>query len=78
MGNYAAIVGSLMFCIYPLWRKYYRTKIKPITPTSRSQIILILSASKVVESVNERLKQGYKVIEMTVIRDYLYTVIMER
>ena len=31
MGNYAAIVGSLMFSIYPLWRNYYRTRIKPLS-----------------------------------------------
>jgi hypothetical protein len=30
MGNYAAIVGSLLFAIYPFWRKYYRRKIKPL------------------------------------------------
>lgn len=30
MQNYAAIVGSAMFAVYPLWRKYYRSKIKPL------------------------------------------------
>jgi hypothetical protein len=30
MKNYAAIVGSFMFAIYPLWRKYYRSQIKPL------------------------------------------------
>ena len=33
MGNYAAIVGSFMFCVYPLWRKYYRSKIKSLNAT---------------------------------------------
>lgn len=26
MGNWAAIVGSAMFALYPVWRKYYRRK----------------------------------------------------
>lgn len=30
MRNYAAIVGSGMFSLYPIWRKFYRTKIKPL------------------------------------------------
>lgn len=30
MANYAAIFGSALFALYPLWRKYYRNKIKPI------------------------------------------------
>lgn len=30
MGNYAAIIGSVLFALYPLWRKYYRKK-KPIS-----------------------------------------------
>lgn len=30
MKNYAAIVGSVLFALYPLWRKYYRKKIKSI------------------------------------------------
>ena len=30
MGNYAAIIGSIMFSLYPIWRKYYRNKIKPL------------------------------------------------
>jgi hypothetical protein len=30
MKNYAAIVGSGLFALYPLWRKYYRKKIKPL------------------------------------------------
>ncbi len=30
MHNYAAIVGSVLFFLYPLWRKFYRNKIKPI------------------------------------------------
>ena len=30
MGSYAAIVGSLMFAVYPIWREYYRAKIKPL------------------------------------------------
>ncbi len=30
MGNYAAIIGSVMFSLYPIWRKYYRSKIKPL------------------------------------------------
>ena len=30
MKNYAAIVGSLLFFLYPFWRKYYRKHIKPI------------------------------------------------
>ena len=32
MKNYAAIVGSVLFALYPLWRKYYRNKIKPLNP----------------------------------------------
>jgi hypothetical protein len=32
MKNYAAIVGSALFFVYPFWRKYYRKNIKPITP----------------------------------------------
>jgi hypothetical protein len=30
MKNYAAIVGSALFAVYPIWRKYYRRKIKPL------------------------------------------------
>lgn len=30
MRNYSAIVGSLLFAAYPYWRKYYRSKIKPL------------------------------------------------
>lgn len=30
MKNYAAIVGSCLFFLYPFWRKYYRSKIKPL------------------------------------------------
>jgi O-antigen/teichoic acid export membrane protein len=30
MKNYAAIVGSAMFFLYPIWRKYYRKHIKPL------------------------------------------------
>lgn len=30
MQNYAAIVGSVLFFLYPWWRKLYRKKIKPI------------------------------------------------
>jgi hypothetical protein len=30
IGSYAAIVGSVMFALYPLWRKYYRHNFKPI------------------------------------------------
>jgi hypothetical protein len=30
MKNYAAIVGSALFFLYPFWRKFYRLKIKPI------------------------------------------------
>lgn len=30
MKNYAAIVGSVLFALYPYWRKYYRKKIKPL------------------------------------------------
>ena len=26
MANYAALVGSILFMIYPYWRKYYRIK----------------------------------------------------
>lgn len=29
-GIYAAIVGSVLFSLYPLWRKYYRKYIKPL------------------------------------------------
>lgn len=29
MKNYAAIFGSILFALYPLWRKYYRKNIKP-------------------------------------------------
>lgn len=28
-GAYSAITGAILFCLYPLWRKYYR-KLKPI------------------------------------------------
>ena len=31
MRNYAAIVGSVMFAMYPIWRKYYRAHIKPLS-----------------------------------------------
>jgi Ni,Fe-hydrogenase I cytochrome b subunit len=30
MKNYAAIVGSVLFFLYPFWRKFYRSKIKPL------------------------------------------------
>ena len=30
MKNYAAILGSALFSLYPFWRKLYRTKIKPL------------------------------------------------
>lgn len=30
MKSYAAIVGSVLFFLYPFWRKYYRKKIKPL------------------------------------------------
>lgn len=30
MGGYTAIVGSAMFALYPLWRRYYRKNIKPL------------------------------------------------
>jgi hypothetical protein len=30
MDNYAAIVGSVLFFIYPFWRKFYRKNIKPL------------------------------------------------
>ncbi len=36
MQNYAAIIGSFMFSLYPVWRKYYRTKIKPLRAESVS------------------------------------------
>ncbi len=29
--NYAALVGSIMFLLYPVWRKYYRKRIKPMS-----------------------------------------------
>ncbi len=29
-GNYAAITGSVLFFLYPFWRKFYRSKIKPL------------------------------------------------
>lgn len=29
-GAFAAITGAIVFFLYPLWRKYYRKKIKPI------------------------------------------------
>lgn len=29
-GAYAAITGALVFFLYPLWRKCYRTKLKPL------------------------------------------------
>ena len=29
-GNYAAIAGSVMFFLYPFWRRYYRKNIKPL------------------------------------------------
>ncbi len=28
--NYAAIVGSALFFLYPFWRKFYRSRIKPL------------------------------------------------
>lgn len=30
MKNYSAIVGSVLFFVYPMWRKYYRKNIKPL------------------------------------------------
>lgn len=30
MRNYAAIVGGVLFALYPLWRRYYRKNIKPL------------------------------------------------
>ena len=30
MKNYAAIIGRLIFGLYPFWRKYYRTRIVPL------------------------------------------------
>ncbi len=30
MKNYAAIIGSVLFFVYPFWRKFYRSKIKPL------------------------------------------------
>jgi|SRR6478672_9648500 len=30
MNNYAAILGSVLFFLYPFWRKYYRKNIKPL------------------------------------------------
>lgn len=32
VGTYSAIVGSVLFVIYPFWRKFYRWKIKPMKP----------------------------------------------
>lgn len=29
-GAYPALLGCILFISYPLWRKYYRTKIKPL------------------------------------------------
>lgn len=40
MENYAAIVGSVLFFIYPFWRKYYRKKIKPLYVLSDHEMIL--------------------------------------
>lgn len=31
MQNYAAIVGSALFFLYPFWRKFYRRRIKPLS-----------------------------------------------
>jgi len=28
--NYAGVIGSVMFALYPYWRKYYRKNIKPL------------------------------------------------
>ena len=30
MKNYSAIIGRLLFCLYPFWRKFYRTHIVPL------------------------------------------------
>lgn len=35
--TYAAIVGSVLFALYPFWRKLYRWKIKPFPKTDPAQ-----------------------------------------
>lgn len=30
MRNYAAIAGSALFALYPMWRSFYRSRIKPL------------------------------------------------
>lgn len=40
MGNYAAIIGSTMFSLYPIWRRYYRNKIKPLDTGNTSEVNL--------------------------------------